>query len=140
MQDFDDLVRPYSTPIAIDYLKRAQQHEWLKPEEQLVRDKDGKLKLYKPQSMSTKLKRFFTDYAKNPAKDVFKMWDDNWEDSQSEIEAVCGEWPGVDIRHVPFKRVIHYACRDVDALIRLWPVLEGMRHQVRRKMQEHWGD
>lgn len=140
MQDFMDLVRPYSTPIALEYLRSAQQHEWPKPDEQLVRDESGKWKLYKPQSMSTKLKRFFTDYSKNPSKDVFSMWSDNWEDSHQLIESVMGPWPGLDIRHVPFDKVIHYACRDVDALIRLWPVLEHMRHQVRRKPQEHWGE
>jgi hypothetical protein len=139
MQDFDDLVTPYSTPLCLSYLREAVNHEWPKPEEQTVRDPQGQWKLYKPQSMSTKLKRFLTDYQKHPDKDVFQAWD-NWKDDASQIETVCGEWPGKDIRHVPMDKTIHYACRDADATLRLWPVLQGMTRQVRRKLSEHWGD
>jgi DNA polymerase I-like protein with 3'-5' exonuclease and polymerase domains len=138
MQDFDDLVTPYSTPLCLSYLREAVNHEWPKPEEQTVRDPQGQWKLYKPQSMSTKLKRFLTDYQKHP-KDVFQAWD-NWKDDSSQIETVCGEWPGKDIRHVPMDKTIHYACRDADATMRLWPVLQGMTRQVRRKLSEHWDD
>ena len=56
MQDFDDLVTPYSTPLCLQYLRDALSHEWPKPEEQLERDKDGNWKLYKPQSMGLRLR------------------------------------------------------------------------------------
>jgi uracil-DNA glycosylase len=137
MQDFSDLVDPYSTPLCLNYLREAVNHEWPKPEEQTVRDPQGQWKLYKPQSMSTKLKRFLTDYQRHPDKDVFQAWD-NWEDDHKLIEMVCGEWPGKDIRHVPMEKVIHYACRDADSTLRLWPILQGMTRQVRRKLSEHW--
>lgn len=140
MDDFSDVVTPYSLPIALEYLRAAQEIDWPKPEEQLVRDEDGKWKMYKPQSMSTKLKRFFTDYAKNPNKDVFDMWANNWEDSHAQIEAVLGPWPGRCITHVPFDKVIHYACRDADATLRLWHRLQGMTRKVRKTLQENWGD
>ncbi|MBU6231698.1 hypothetical protein KGP36_03435 [Patescibacteria group bacterium] len=137
MQDFDDLVTPYSTPLCLEYLRNALPLDWPKPDEQLKRDDQGQWKLYKPQSMRTKLKRFLTDYQKNPAKDVYKSWD-NWEDSHELIQKVCGSWPGKDIRYVPMDKVIYYACRDADATLRLWPVLQGMTRQVRRKLSEHW--
>jgi len=139
MQDFDDLVTPYSAPLCLNYIREAVNHEWPKPEEQTVRDPQGQWKLYKPQSMTTKLKRFLTDYQKHPDKDVFQAWD-NWEDSQSQLETVCGEWPGKSIEHVPMDKTIHYACRDADATLRLWPILQSMTRQVRRKLSEHWGD
>jgi uracil-DNA glycosylase family 4 len=139
MSDFDDVVSPYSTPLCLSYLREAVNHEWPKPEEQTVRDPQGQWKLYKPQSMSTKLKRFLTDYQKHPDKDVFQAWD-NWEDDHAQIEIVCGEWPGKSIEHVPIEKTIHYACRDADATLRLWPVLQGMTRQVRRKLSEHWED
>lgn len=136
MEDFTDLVAPYSREKVINYYRLAQLHEWPKPEEQLVDDGAGGLKLYKPQSMNTKLKRFFTDLSKDPdGKDVFSIWE-KW-DTEA-IEAVCGEWPGVCISHVPFSKVLYYACRDVDALIRLWGVLRAMRRRVRRAPQELW--
>jgi DNA polymerase len=139
MQDFDDLTLPYSKPIMLEYLRKAAEISWPKPEEQLVRDSDGTWKLYKPQSMSTKLKRFFTDYSKNPNKDLRDIWD-NWEDSHAEVEAVCGPWPGMDIRHVPFEKVLHYACRDSDATLRLWHREQQMTRRVRWTVQEQWGE
>ena len=139
MQDFDDLVTPYSTPLCLSYMREALAHDWPKPEASLRRDEQGQWKHYQPQAMSTKLKRFLTDYAKNPSKDVFKSWD-NWEDDHQLIESVCGPFPGKDIRHVPIDKTIHYACRDADATLRLWPVLQYMTRQVRRKLSEHWGD
>ena len=139
MQDFDDLTLPYSTPLCLQYLRDALSHEWDKPEEQLERDKNGDWKLYKPQSIGTKVKRFLTDFQKHPDKDVYQAWD-NWSDDHSHFETVCGQWPGKDIRYVPMDKVIHYACRDADSTLRLWPVLQGMTRQVRRKLSEHWDD
>lgn len=138
MEDFDDVVTPYSRENVLFYYNVAKSYTWPKPEEELVQDsKTGLWKLYKPQSMNTKLKRFFTDYEKNPNKDVFAMWD-GWEAQQPMIEAECGEWPGKCISHVPFEKVLHYACRDADALGRLWPILQHMGSQVRHRSQEHW--
>lgn len=140
MEDFDDLVTPYSVPLCLDYLREAREKDWPQSEESVVRDELGQWKLYKPQSMSTKLKRFFTDLGNNPAKDIFKSWD-NWEDTHQLIEGVMGRpWPGKDIRHAPFGKVIHYASRDADATLRLWHVQQSMTRQVRRKLQEYWQD
>lgn len=138
MQDFDDVVAPHSSLNVLYYYELAKSMEWQRPEEQLVQDsKTGLWKLYRPQSMSTKLKRFFTDYTKNPAKDVFDAWE-NWEADHAQIEEKCGEWPGKCITHVPFDLALHYACRDADALIRLWPRLQHMNSRVRKVSQEHW--
>jgi hypothetical protein len=139
MEDFDDLVTPYSVPLCLDYLRAAREIEWPRPEEETVRDASGDWKLYKPQSFSTKLKRFFTDYNKNPNIDIFERWG-NWESDHHRVESVLGTWPGKCITHVPFDKTLHYACRDADATLRLWPVLQAMTHQVRRKLQEHWDD
>lgn len=138
MEDFDDLVVPYSTPHVIEYYRAAFRYEWPKPEPQWVKDEDGNPKLYKPQGFNTKLKRFFTDWNKNPNKDIFKMWEKNWEEIQSMVEEVCGLWPGKDIAHVPFDRMLYYACRDADAGLRLSPILDEMKHRVRKGPQETW--
>lgn len=139
MQDYDDLVGPYSRQIAIDYFELARMREWDKPPKQSRVQGDGSMKDYQPQSLSTKLKRFFTDLAKAPdTKDVFKTWD-NWEASQLDIEAAIGPWPGRDIAHVPFDEMLPYACRDADGCLRAVPVIKEMRRHVRRKPQEQWG-
>lgn len=139
MQDFDDLVTPYSTPLCLQYIRDALSHDWPKPDEQLVKDDNGLLKMYKPQSMSTKFKRFLTDYQKNPSKSPYEAWD-NWEDSHELIQSVMGPWPGKCITHAPFDKVLHYACRDADATLRLWQREQGMTRRVRKSLQENWGD
>jgi uracil-DNA glycosylase family 4 len=138
MQDFEDVVRPHSTPLVLDYYRKLQSFTWEKPEGSLLRQEDGSWKVYQPQSLNTRLKRFFTDYAKNPAKDPFSMWE-TWKDGPERIEETVGEiWPGLDIKHVPFEETLYYACRDADALIRLWPIIQRMKHNVRRVPQERW--
>lgn len=143
MSDFMDVVKPFSDKRILDYYKRAQLEEWQKPEPELVRDKDGKWKMYSGQSMSTKLKRFFTDYAKNELKDPAEMWEKNWADWTDDIEAKCGPWPGVCITHAAqdnWEKVLRYSCQDADGLGRLYPILLRAKSRVRRKPQEHWMD
>lgn len=138
MQDFIDVVGPHSTRNVMHYFRMALGIDWPKPDEEMTQDSaTGAWKLYKPQGMNTKLKRFFTDVEKGREKDVFKAWE-NWEAHHAQVEAELGEYPGMCISHVPFQQVIHYACRDADALIRLWPILKRMSHQVRKHPQEKW--
>lgn len=139
MQDFDDLVTPYAKPLVLDYYRQAHLEEWPKPEAEMIRDKDGKWKIYQAQSMSTKLKRFFTDLNKNSDKDLFTAWD-NWDECHEMVEKELGSWPGKCITYAPIDKVIHYACRDADATLRLWPLLKWMEHNVRRRPQEFWAD
>lgn len=138
MQDFDDLVRPYSSQLALNYFRQAYCEEWPKPEEALVKEKDGTFKIKKPHGFSQKLKRFFTDYEKNNDKDVFKMWNNNWTDEQEMVESKCGPFPGLCISHVPIEKVTQYACQDADGLLRLWPLIQHMARRVRKVSQENW--
>ena len=140
MQDFDDLVTPYSREFVLDYYRNAMCEEWSKPNEELVRADDGSWKTYKPQGFRTKLKTFWTYYAKNPEKDVFEQWTKNWEMHHEEVQKVQGPWPGKCITHVPFAEKLFYACRDADATLRLRPIIRAMERVVRRKPQEQWRD
>lgn len=138
MQDFDDLVKPYSREHVINYFRLAQLYEWPKPEPRLVLDeKTGLWKTKKPHRLNTKLKTFFTYLEKNPDKDVFEAWD-NWEEEQEMVEAQIGPWPGKDIAHVPFEEMLWYACRDAHATLLAIPILEQMRKRVRKFKQEEW--
>lgn len=139
MDDFEDTVLPYSTPLALEYFKLAQELTWPKPTPRLEQDsKTGEWKMKKPQGMNTKLKRFFTDLSKNDEKDPFHMWEKNWKDEQPMIERAMGPFPQVDIAHVPFEKTLYYACRDADSLFRLYPKLLQMRSRVRSHAQEEW--
>lgn len=138
MQDFDDLVRPYSKQLILNYFRHALCEEWPRPEAELVKGKDGRYKVHKPHSFNQKLKRFFTDYEKDPDKDVFVMWDKNWIEMHETVQSRLWMFPGLCITHVPFERVISYACRDADALLRLYPLILKMERNVRRTVQENW--
>lgn len=141
MEDFEDVIGPHSKKRVVDFYKAAASLEWEKPEEETRYDNEtGRWKLYRPQGMATKFKRFFTDYRKNPAKDIFNMWSDNWKAYQEEIERrVGGEFPGMCITHAPFEQVLHYACRDADATLRLYlNVITPMQRRVRKFSQELW--
>lgn len=139
MQDFEDVVSPHSSLQVLDYYRQAQELMWPKPTPFAYFDPETQTeKEKKPQGMNTKLKRFFTDLSKNPDKDVFGMWTENWTDSQAMIEAELGPWPGMCISHVPFAETLFYACRDVDALIRLYPLLLKWRARVRKVTPELW--
>lgn len=141
MQDFEDLVKPYSTVDILAYYRQAwAEVAWTRPEPELERDKEGLWKMKQPQSMATKLKRFFTDFSKNPNKDIFGMWD-TWESAQTQMVEVLGPYPGLDIAHVPFEKVLHYACRDSDATLRIFPILEHMKAMAHSGIpQERWRD
>lgn len=139
MQDFDDLVKPYSRSLVLDWLRLAYMEKWPKPEEQArFNDTTGMWKVYKPQSMNTKLKRFFGDLDKNDDKDPFTMCEGSWEDQIPMMEEVIGPYPGKDIAHVPWDEALIYACKDADGTLRINEVMEGMIKQVRKLPQEKW--
>lgn len=138
MQDFYDLVSPYSTIKCVDYIRRMQDIDWPKPDPVMERDKEGRWKVKQPHSIKTKVKTFFTYLSKDPEKNVFDAWA-NWEDSHELIEYKMGEpWPGLCITHAPEDKVRHYACRDSDALCRFYPQLIKMARRVRKTSQEYW--
>lgn len=138
MQDFDDVVRPWSAMRTLAYYRLATTYEWDKPEPELVMDPKTKLwKKKKPRGMNTKLKTFFTSLRNNEDKDVFAAWG-NWKSEHSAIEEKLGRWPGMCLSHVPFERVLGYACRDADATLRLWQFIKRLQRQVRSTTQERW--
>lgn len=141
MKDFDDVVTPASKELVLQYYRDCYSSgDWGRPDEQLIRNKEGEWKIYKPQSFTVKLKRFFTDYNKAPdTKDVFDVWD-NWKDQHEAIEAQMGPWPGKCISYAPFYEVLTYACRDSDVLLRFWPQLKRMRSNIRKKPQYDWNE
>jgi len=137
MHSFDDLVRPYSTFKVLEYYTRGLSVEWAKPPEECIRDTKGLWKSYKPQSFSTKLKRFFTDLGSNPDLDVFDRWD-NWEMHHEEIEDKLGPWPGKCITHSPMKDIIPYACQDACRTLELVPIMRKASTLVRRRSAYEW--
>lgn len=146
MEDFDDLVTPYAKPRILQFYYDAYAEVWEPPEPFLYRNKDGQYKLKKPQSMSKKLKGLLHRLGKDPDTDLFDIWP-KWEKdypgTHDLIESKMGQWPGKCISYAwedNRERTIRYACRDSDALLRLWPLLQHMQSRVRSTSQENWRD
>jgi uracil-DNA glycosylase family 4 len=142
MEDFDDVVTPYSRPKVIEFFADGVNCDWPKPPTYQQRAADGSLKTVQPHSVKSLLKLFFTHLSKDPNKDPFIMWDKNWKEHHRTIEQVIGrEYPGKCITHAAeadWPRVLRYACRDADALIRFYEVLRAMERRVRKFPQEQW--
>lgn len=118
MKSYEDLVMPYSTMRALDYLLGATCHDWPKPDKVM---ENGKWK--QPHGMSTKLKRLFTDADKGEV-DVFKRWD-NWGDQERYmLETKLGKFPKPSIEYAPFDEALEYATNDARATIQLLPIIE----------------
>jgi hypothetical protein len=142
MMDFNDMVLPHSTERVLSYLGDCAREDWPKPPKQSIRQDDGTYKDKQPHSMKTKFKTFWTYYQKNENKDPFAAWS-KWEDSHEMIQEKMGEWPGKCITHAAeddWPKVLRYACRDADALRRLWDVLLKMESRIRKGPQETWRD
>lgn len=139
MDEFMEVVGPYSRALVLAYYRVAATYTWPKPDKEYQIDPEtGDWKEKNPQSMSTKLKRFFTDLSKDASKDVFKMWHENWPSSHEMLEETLGPWPGLCISHVPFDQILRYACRDADAARRVFYVLQQRLARVRRYPQHKW--
>ena len=132
MQDYSDLVRPYSVDQALDYLIRCSYETWERPEPEVVEQLDGTFKLYQAQSVGTKIKRLMTDMAKNPNIHPLDRWE-NWsEEERMMVEDRMGPMPRASISQVPFEKALTYSCRDADATLRVWHKLKQLKREIRR--------
>lgn len=132
MSEFLDVVMPYSIEIMVDYVLKLSGVEWPKPEPQQIIDfKTGEYKTYKPQGLTTKLKRLLTDFQKKPTHEVFNRWKE-WSDGEK-LPAIIqfGDMPLASIKYVPHDKQIHYSARDADATGRVWTRLKQLRREVR---------
>ncbi len=139
MKSFDDLVTPHSRAKCLSYLFDGLSVDWPKPASSTVQDKEGKWKEYKPHSMSTNLKIFFTHLSKNPQLDVIGRWK-NWEGQHELIESKLGPYPGKCISHCPLEQIVGYACQDAARTLELWPFIKRASTRVRRMPESVWFD
>lgn len=132
MEEFEDVVLPYSVDVMMEYILKLATVAWPKPEPQQVLDKDGNYKSYKPQGLTTKTKRLITDFSKNPSHKVFKRWEE-W-DIEEKLPAIAqfGDMPKPSIVHVPLKKAIWYSCRDADATCRVFYKLVAEKRRLRK--------
>lgn len=139
MQEFEDLVLPYSFGVAYEYLDKVRKYDWPKPGKTFTIQPDGSKKDKQPQGINTRIKRLFTDLGKCDAAGgdfdklkaiLLERWD-NWpNDIVLPVIEKLGNMPEPSIAQVPEQEAIIYACRDADVTLRLVPVLDRMTEEI----------
>lgn len=133
MEEFEDVVLPYSVDVMMGYILKLAAVNWPKPEPYNILDKDGNTKLYRPQGLSTKTKRLITDFSKNPSHKVFKRWNEWSEEEKLPAIAQFGDMPRPSIEYVPLTKAIWYACRDADSTCRVFHKLVAEKRRIRKE-------
>lgn len=99
-----------------------------KPETQLVRNPDGQLAEYNPQSIGRKIRKTLLAMERSELAEFFDArgwWNDQEPETRAAIEAVVGPIPLVSLDDVePPEAAIHYSARDADATLRVYHKLQ----------------
>jgi uracil-DNA glycosylase family 4 len=124
MEDYDDLIRPISTKLAVDYFREAQEMvragelSFPKPAPILERKPDGTPRIKQPQPVEGRINRLLLDYDKGELEDPrdrFMSWSD-----REAIEAILGELREGNVGDLPIDKAVWYAGRDADATLRVF--------------------
>lgn len=142
MQSYLEIVGDAGRDKQIEYLQQATEivSSWPKPDPRTVRTNDGIIKSYKSSPIAAKIKRILVDVAankldkdgnppnpyarwhKHPGSERYKV-----EASRDAIQAVEGimgrPMPQASLADIPLPDAVHYASRDADAALRLWPAM-----------------
>jgi DNA polymerase len=124
MKSFDDLVDPYVYDKRVDWALEASKYTYPKLGPVEVPDGKGGVKLYRPQSMSTKLDRLITDLSKGPV-DFSKRWEGWTDEDRLMVQATAGLFPPKSIELVPEREALEYAAKDPVAGMRVKNALSG---------------
>lgn len=123
MEDYLDLVMPYSEGFMLDYLEKVSKlgqadlpNYERRPRQSPIWKRSG---------------RIINEVLTKGAKPI-----DRWymlpEEERMMVEAVLGSPPLAGVHQVPRDRLIHYASRDADATIRIDPILAARLRELRR--------
>lgn len=133
MDSYDEIVQEAQDQIALEYYQTMEAlgdegFPRIEPYTVLERDKStGQLKqrIKKPQQIHARVKRAIKDLAegKTTAAGLRKRWNDTDEMVTSVVESTIGFMREADLDDVPLPRAVHYAARDADATVRLFPIL-----------------
>jgi uracil-DNA glycosylase family 4 len=123
MQDYSDIVHPYTIAKATEYLLRVLGREWPDPDLTITWE-EGIPKSHKPQNIGRKVRRIIDAIA--DGADPYERWRHIEQGAgRGMVEAELGPLLPADVSDLPLDRAISYAARDADATLRLWPLLRG---------------
>lgn len=130
-EDYESLVGDVGKEKQLEWLLQIldRASEWTIPERREVRENDGTISLYKPQSAVQAAKRIIDDVlagkvTKEGPTDPYKRWRKVDVVVRREVERALGRMPSGTMDDIPLDRAIHYSARDSDATLRLKHKLE----------------
>lgn len=143
MDSYQDVVGEATERLAVEYMTEAESASSGLPDpDPVINWVKGEPKVKQPQSMHKKIKRALKEYAggKLDGAGLYKRWF-GWglDEGRREVEQAVGRpMPKPALSHVDPVRARHYACRDADATLRVYPVLwnrvveEGLQWALER--------
>lgn len=127
MQDYLDLVGPYSLDKQVDWLIKVNEMDWGMPDAVV---EEGKLstKVTQPQGLNRRIDGILNDVLAGKEVNVWKRWMAVHETVRNPAEERFGPIPSGNLDDPPIEKSIYYSGRDADATIRLYPrLLERIR-------------
>ncbi len=116
MQDYSDLVNPYTAAKCITYFEEVLKEEWPIPEPVMKREK-GIWKVTQPTSVNRRVKGILNDLYKGKEIDPYERW---LKINDPNVVAALGPLTLATVADVPFGEVMYYANRDPDATRRIY--------------------
>ncbi len=125
MGSYEEAVAPATRKKALAYLEEVQSHPWPMPEPILTWDK-GKPHVKQPQPIEKKAARILKD-ADEKGADPWERWHTiDLDEGRGMVEDTIGPMVPGYLADIPEERAVHYAARDADATLRIWPILSAM--------------
>lgn len=162
MKSYMETVKPYSREHVDEWITNAVlelpaiSEEYVTPKKQEVKTRSKKNPLFTP------LSRIANSMSKNSEYDPWKAWSKVTSDIDTEVQGVkvkgkktldvdkskvllewkewledkVGKMPTVGLDKVPVEVAKWYACRDSDANLRVYEVLDGMEREFGKQVRE----
>jgi DNA polymerase-1 len=129
MRDYQEVVGKAGLEKQLAYLERVwvETGSWPKPEPRVETGNDGTTSLYTPQSVSRRAEAILTDFhagkldKEGRPTDPLKRWRKVDRELRRKAEKAFGPMPIGTLADVPLADAVHYAARDPDATLRLYP-------------------
>jgi len=116
---YEEMVGPRTQEIAREYLTKALEIDWGKPEP-VIEVRGGELKIRKPQPIDTKIKKALS----RKGEDLYDWWSGiEPEAGRGMVEAVLGELHPAYLSDIDFEDALNYACADADDTLSIYPML-----------------
>lgn len=150
MADYESIIGDIAKSKQIRYLENVITitSSWPKPEQQLIHENDGTMRLYQPQGISRRAISILKDVDANKLdKDgnppnIYKRWRDIDKSLRRGIESpqLLGRFPVATLGDIEPERATYYACRDADATGRIYlyalDMIEQSKHSADYQLAE----